>query len=134
LDSQVVLTRWYENSLALFGEEEYAAFARSLHEQGSYNPKIRMARMEIFGGASLVGVDGQGRMTIPERMLGGFLLDLEKDRDLVLLGDWNRVILHSGLRFRELSTKAQVNLDEALTQVEVSARESKPEIQAEREA
>ncbi len=134
LDSQVVLTRWYENSLALFGEEEYAAFARSLHEQGSYDPKIRMARMEIFGGASLVGIDSQGRMTLPERLLEGFLLDIVKDRELTLLGDWNRIIFHSGLRYRDLAAKAQVNLDEALSQVEVSARGKKPEDQAEREA
>jgi DNA-binding transcriptional regulator/RsmH inhibitor MraZ len=93
-----------------------------------------MARMEIFGGASLVGIDSQGRMTLPERLLEGFLLDKTVDRELVLLGDWNRVVFHSGLRYRDLAAKAQVNLDEALTQVEVSARKSKPEIQAEREA
>ena len=73
-------------------------------------------------------------MTLPERLLDGFLLDKTLDRELVLLGDWNRVLFHSGLRYRDLATKAQVNLDEALTQVEVSARKSKPEIQAEREA
>jgi len=53
---------------------------------------------------------------------------------LVLLGDWNRILFHSGLRYRDLAAKAQVNLDEALTQVEVSARESKLESQAAREA
>lgn len=134
LDSQVVLTRWYEKSLALFGEEEYAEFARTLHRQGSYDPKVRMARMEIFGGASLVGIDGQGRMTLPERLLEGFLLDKEKDRELILLGDWSRVILHSGLRYKDLAAKAQVNLDEALSQVEVSTLGLDLDERAEREA
>lgn len=134
LDSQVVLTRWYEKSLALFGEEEYAEFARTLHRQGSHDPKVRMARMEIFGGASLVGIDGQGRMTVPERLLEGFLLDKEKDRELILLGDWSRVILHSGLRYKDLAAKAQVNLDEALSQVEVSTMGLDLDERAEREA
>jgi MraZ protein len=127
LDAQVVMSRWYDNGLALFGEKEYANFARTLHRQGSYDPKIRSARREIFGGASLLAIDAQGRMTVPDRLLEDFLLDKEKDRDLVLLGDWNKVLLFSGLRYRDMARRDVVNLDEALATVEITSLDSHPE-------
>ncbi|MCG3199587.1 MAG: hypothetical protein GHCLOJNM_04111 [bacterium] len=65
-------------------------------------------------------------MSVPERLLEGVLMDREKDRDLVLLGDWNKVLIHSGLRYTDMARKDQVNLDEALSSVEMSAREGLP--------
>ncbi|GMV66750.1 MAG: hypothetical protein KJ050_03040 [Candidatus Omnitrophica bacterium] len=121
LDSQVFISRWYDNSLGLFDEEEYSTLAEALNGQGSHNPEVRRARREIFGGASLVAIDNQGRMTLPERLLDGFLLHKEKDRDLVLLGDWNKVILHSGMRYKDMETRDRVELDEALSSVEQGA-------------
>jgi MraZ protein len=118
LDPEVFISRWYDSGLALFSENEYTRFAESLHNQGSHDTQTRSARREIFGGACLVGIDKQGRMTVPERLLDGLLLDPVKDRDLVLLGDWNKVLIHSGLRYRDLARKDQVNLDEALSNVE----------------
>lgn len=123
LDSQVIMSRWYDDSLALFGEKEYGEFAETLHRQGSHDPRLRSARREIFGGASMVAIDTQGRMTIPDRLLEGFMLDKEKDRDLVLLGDWTKVLLYSGLRYRDMARKDQVNLDDALSTVERIARD-----------
>ena len=120
--AQVVVSRWYDHSIALFEEEEYADFARSLHDQGSASREARLARQEIFGGACLVGIDGQGRMSLPKRLLDGVLMDPEKDRDLVVVGDWNKILIYSGLRYRDLSREGQVNLDDALSQVENSAR------------
>ena len=118
LASEVFISRWYDNSLALFDENEYSQFAEALHQQGSHDPKVRSARREIFGGADLVSIDVQGRMKIPERLLDGVLMDRVKDRDLVLLGDWNKVLIHSGLRYRDLARRDQVNLDDALSRVE----------------
>lgn len=121
LDSQVFISRWYDKSLALFDEQEYSALAESLNHQGSHNPEVRRARREIFGSACLVAIDNQGRMTLPERLLNSFLLHKEKDRDLVLLGDWNKVVIHSGMRYSDLATRDQVELDEALSSVEQGA-------------
>ncbi len=126
LDPQVVMSRWYDNSLALFRESEYSRFAANLHRLGSSDARIRTARREIFGGACVVGIDGQGRMSVPERLLEGVLMDREKDRDLILLGDWNKVLIHSGLRYADMARRDQVNLDEALSSVEMSAREASP--------
>jgi hypothetical protein len=61
-------------------------------------------------------------MSLPKRLLDGVLMDPEKDRDLVVVGDWNKILIYSGLRFRDLSREGQVNLDDALSQVENSAR------------
>ena len=124
MDPEVVISRWYDRGLALFNESEYAKFAQGLHEQGSHDPANRLARREIFGGAALVGIDKQGRMSVPERLIEGFLLDREKDRDLVVIGDWNKALLFSGLRYREMNQAGRVNLDEALSKVEASAREA----------
>lgn len=123
--AQVVLSKWYDHSIALFEESEYADFARSLHEQGSSSREARLARQEIFGGASLAKIDGQGRMSLPKRLLDGVLMDPEKDRDLVVVGDWNKILIYSGLRYRDLSREGQVNLDEALSQIENSARKER---------
>jgi MraZ protein len=125
LDAEVVVSRWYEHSLALFTESEYALFAESLHAQGSSDRNTRLARREIFGGATLVGIDKQGRMSLPDRLLEGVLMREDMDRDMVILGDWNKVLLFSGLRFRDMEKEGQVNLDEALSKVEATAHESK---------
>ena len=124
LDSEVVVSRWYDHSLALFTESEYALFAASLHAQGSSDRNTRLARREIFGGATLVGIDKQGRMSLPERLLAGVLMREDVDRDMVVLGDWNKVLLFSGLRYADMEKEGQVNLDDALSQVESTARES----------
>ena len=126
LAPEVFISRWFDNSLALFDEKEYSRFADALHQQGSHDPKVRSARREIFGGADLAGIDAQGRMKLPDRLLEGVLMDKEKDRDLVLLGDWNKVLIHSGLRYRDLAKRDQVNLDEALSRVELGIIESGP--------
>ena len=127
LDSQVVVSRWYDHSLALFTESEYARFAEALHAQGSADAKTRLARREIFGGATLVGIDKQGgRLSLPERLVHGVLMDEEVDREMVILGDWNKVLLFSGLRYRDMEKAGQVNLDEALSRVETTAREQAP--------
>ncbi len=133
LASEVFISRWYDNSLALFDENEYSQFAQALHTQGSHDPKVRSARREIFGGADTVGIDVQGRMKIPERLLDGVLMDREKDRDLVLLGDWNKVVIHSGLRYRDLAKRDQVNLDDALSRVERGIAGRGPEVVEEEE-
>lgn len=122
LDSQVIMSRWYDNSLALFGEEEYGQLAESLHRQGAHSGQLRSARREIFGSASVVAIDGQGRMTVPDRLLDGFLMDPVKDRDLVLLGDWSRVLIFSGLRYGDLARKDLANLDDTLASVEKYSR------------
>ncbi len=127
LASEVFISRWYDNSLALFDENEYSRFAEGLHQIGSHDPKVRSARREIFGGADLVSIDAQGRMKLPERLLEGILMDREKDRDLVLLGDWNKVLIHSGLRYRDLAKRDQVNLDDALSRVELGMAGRGPE-------
>jgi len=121
--SHLVISRWYDRSLAMFEEDEYGRFARTLHEQGSATRDNRLARQEVFGGACLVGIDNQGRMNLPGRLLEGVLMDEEKDRDLVILGDWNKILIYSGMRYKDLALRGQVNLDEALSEVEESARE-----------
>lgn len=133
LASEVFISRWYDNSLALFDEKEYSQFAEALHQQGSHDSKVRSARRGIFGGADLVSIDTQGRMKLPERLLDGVLMDMKKDRDLVLLGDWNKVLIYSGLRYRDLAKSDQVNLDDALSRVERGFVERRPEAVEEEE-
>lgn len=123
LGGQVVISRWYDKSLALFDEDTFAVFADMLHRQGSFNPEVRLARREVFGGAAMASVDGQGRLIVPERLLKGVLHKIKEEyvRDVVITGDWDKVLIHSGIRYQENNEADRVNLDSALERVEQQA-------------
>jgi len=132
LDAQaVVAAKWYDQTIALFPEEAYSRLAEALSRQGSSEPKKRLVRRKMLSEANVINLDSQGRMTVPEHLLEGVLMDEKKDRDLVIAGDWDKVLIHSGLRFRDMAAKDQVNLDEALSYVEKLSRRSQAQDEGE---
>jgi len=125
LEKNLYAARWYENSIALFEEDEYLEVAKEVHSEGSMDPDSRLVRQEFFGGASMVSYDKQGRMMFPEHLMDILLMNREKDRDLVIAGDWNKILIHSGLRYDDRRASARVDYDDALSRIERTARDRK---------
>jgi transcriptional regulator MraZ len=101
-NKDLVLVRWLDRTLALFPQADWLVNASELHEglseAGIYTEDARSMRRLFFSRVKPVTIDKQGRFLIPEDMRRYALLE----RDAVLLGDWDKVLIWSHSRFAEV--------------------------------
>lgn len=105
---ELVLMRWFHRSLALFPKETWMAMAESINETGDYSEEALGARRQFYSRSRPVALDKQGRFLIPEDMRAYALMD----RDVVLTGDWDKVLLWSRSRYVEMGMMDERSLDD----------------------
>lgn len=65
LSEGAVVTQGFERNLMVYTTENFSTLARSARNLTTTNPEARAIRRVIFGGATDVDVDSQGRILIP---------------------------------------------------------------------
>ncbi len=103
----LVLMRWFERTLALFPQATWMEMAQLVNETGDYNESTRGMRRLIYSRSRQASLDKQGRFLIPEDMRGYALLE----RDTVLIGDWDKVVIWSRPRYLEMGMADEQTLD-----------------------
>ena len=108
LSDGAFVTQGFERNLMVYTTESFVTLARSAKSLTTTNPEARAIRRVIFGGATEVDVDSQGRILIP-----GFLREyaqLEAEAAIVGAGEyfeiWNADIWQKEL---EAVTDPEVN-------------------------
>ncbi|MFP3854200.1 MAG: division/cell wall cluster transcriptional repressor MraZ [Anaerolineales bacterium] len=86
LSDGAFVTQGFERNLMVYTTESFVTLARSAKSLTTTNPEARAIRRVIFGGATEVDVDSQGRILIP-----GFLREyaqLEDEAAIVGAGEY----------------------------------------------
>lgn len=66
LSSGAYVTQGYERNLMVYTTESFDGLARKASALSATNPEVRAVRRMIFGGATEVALDSNGRILIPE--------------------------------------------------------------------
>ena len=114
---RLVLVQWFDHTLALFPETTWMEMAGQIDELGDYSAEARGMRRLFYSRARPVSLDKQGRFLVPEEMRAYAYLD----RETVLIGDWDKVVIWSRPRYHEMNAADDQDLDrqyeKTLTQI-----------------
>lgn len=114
LGEVVIVTRWYEGSLALFSISSWEKIQKDILEGASLTGAFRGTERFLFGGAYEAELDEQGRFVIPQtlRIYAGFI------SKIVFLGIKDRVEIWDEGRWSKLEENITKRAEILIEQVQ----------------
>ena len=118
LGQAVIVTRWYESSLALFSISSWEGVQRDILEGASLTGALRGTERFLFGGAYEVEFDEQGRFVVPQtlRQHAGLL------SKIVFLGVKDRVEIWDEEGWSKVEKSITKTAEKLIEQVEKERR------------
>jgi len=107
---ELVLVAWFDHCLALFPSSVFEGIADKINLIPVPSEKIRGTRRRFFGSAFNVEFDNQGRIGIPDYLLKFATMD--GSRDVVLIGDYDKIEIWPKGRFEQFDEGDQVTVNE----------------------
>lgn len=105
----LILVGWFDRSLALFPSSRFEEIAEKINRLQVYSEEIRGMRRQLFGSAFNVEFDNQGRISLPDYLMRFAFIN--GNRDVVLIGDYDKVEIWPKSRYEEFDEKYRVNLN-----------------------
>ncbi len=102
-----------DGCLGVWAPDEFEQVARLLHDKQREGEVDQMAVRSFFADAHETRVDGQGRISIPDKLRESAGLD----RDVVVNGRFERIEVWDVDRWAALSAKADDSVAEAVAQL-----------------
>ena len=112
LSGRAFLTK-LDGCLGVWAPDTFEGVAELLHEKQREGSVNQMAVRSFFADAHETRVDGQGRISIPEKLRGSANLD----RDVVVNGRFDRIEVWDVDRWSALSANADDNVAEAVAEL-----------------
>lgn len=105
----LILVGWFDRCLALFPASRFEGIAERINRLQVFSEDVRGMRRQLFGSAFSVEFDNQGRISLPDYLLRFAFIN--GSRDVVLLGDYDKIEIWPRSRFEEFDEKYRVNLN-----------------------
>ena len=106
---ELILVGWFDRSLALFPASRFEEIAARINRLQVFSEDVRGMRRQLFGSAFSVEFDSQGRISLPDYLLRFAFIN--GSRDVVLIGDYDKIEIWPRARFEEFDEKYRVNLN-----------------------
>ena len=105
----LILVGWFDRCLALFPASRFEEIAEKISRLQVFSEDVRGMRRQLFGSAFSVEFDNQGRISLPDYLL--HFAFINGSRDVVLIGDYDKIEIWPRARFEEFDEKYRVNLN-----------------------
>ena len=105
----LILVGWFDRCLALFPASRFEEIAEKIGQLQVFSEEVRGMRRQLFGSAFSVDFDNQGRISLPDYLLR--LSFMNGSREVILIGDYDKVEIWPRSRFEEFDEKYRVNLN-----------------------
>lgn len=106
---ELILVGWFDRCLALFPASRFEEIAARINRLQVFSEDVRGMRRQLFGSAFSVEFDNQGRISLPDYLLRFAFIN--GSRDVVLIGDYDKIEIWPRARFEEFDEKYRVNLN-----------------------
>lgn len=106
---ELILVGWFDRCLALFPASRFEEIAGRINRLQVFSEDVRGMRRQLFGSAFSVEFDNQGRISLPDYLLRFAFIN--GSRDVVLIGDYDKIEIWPRARFEEFDEKYRVNLN-----------------------
>ena len=119
LGEVVVVTRWFEGSLALFSKSSWDIDQKGILKGAMITSALRATERFLFGGAYEVELDEQGRFVVPQmlREYGSF------GAEVVFVGVREKVEVWDRERWEEIEQKITKGAEELMEQLQKERRQ-----------
>lgn len=105
----LILVGWFDRCLALFPASRFEEIAEKINRLQVFSEEVRGMRRQLFGSAFSIEFDNQGRVSVPDYLLRFAFMN--GNRDVVLIGDYDKIEIWPRARFEEFDEKYRVNLN-----------------------
>lgn len=97
-DNRFMINRGFEGCLNMYPIPNWESVIADIMEKNDYDPKVREFKRKFLGGATIVEIDGAGRILIPQSLKEH--AGLSKDVMLACIG--NRIELWDASKYNKL--------------------------------
>jgi len=105
----LILVGWFDRCLALFPSSRFEEIAEKINQLQLFSEDVRGMRRQLFGSAFSVEFDSQGRVSFPDYLLRFAFMN--GSREVVMIGDYDKIEIWPRARFEEFDEKYRVNLN-----------------------
>lgn len=121
--NKVVVTFWFERSLAVFPEESYNDFIAFLELSSEFDPKTRDLYRIFIEGATEVFLDSQNRVKIPQ-----FYFDKTGiEKEAIVTGDKDKMLIRESVSWEKNLDSALLNLSDIAESMYLSTKKQPEE-------
>ena len=107
LGEQCVITRGFDNCLAVYTQESWNHISSALATQSTTKTQIRALQRFYFGSAAELDFDKQGRVLVP----GSLRKHAELEKDVVLVGANNHIEIWSRKKWEAYNDEIDINIE-----------------------
>lgn len=115
-----IINRGFEPCLVLYTKDVWDVLSAKMNKLNDFNPKERQFKRLFLNGASMIELDGAGRMNLPKNLME--YAGLTSSKEMVLAAQGNKVELWDKPAYQAYMKQAMGNL--SLLAEEVGGSES----------